>query len=194
VCVLVCSGIDPFHRGVNLQGNHTNTQLTMSGTAVSETYFKHCPSRLEEVNDKRQSMIQRLKISEKEKDALEGKKTEAEMFLAKQVRVRACVCVLCLFVYLCRVGQNRLYTPYMTVYMVISLPKTPYIHRIYMVLANPIYVLLCARVCVCGVLCGHPEVHLAIDFIVVPLMFNRPPILRLWAHHKQSRVLCVHSP
>ena len=28
-------------------------------------------------------------------------------------------------------------TPYMTVYLVISLPKMPYIHRIYMVLANP---------------------------------------------------------
>ena len=37
----------------------------------------------------------------------------------------------------CRVGQNRMYTPYMTVYLVISLPKLPYIHRIYMVLANP---------------------------------------------------------
>ena len=36
-----------------------------------------------------------------------------------------------------RVGQSRIYTPYMTVYMVISLPKLPYIHRIYMVLANP---------------------------------------------------------
>jgi hypothetical protein len=36
-----------------------------------------------------------------------------------------------------RVGQNRIYTPYMTVYLVISLPKMPYIHRIYMVLANP---------------------------------------------------------
>jgi hypothetical protein len=36
-----------------------------------------------------------------------------------------------------RVGQNRIYTPYMTVYLVISLPKLPYIHRIYMVLANP---------------------------------------------------------
>jgi hypothetical protein len=36
-----------------------------------------------------------------------------------------------------RVGQNRVYTPYMTVYMVISLPKMPYTHRIYMVLANP---------------------------------------------------------
>jgi len=42
----------------------------------------------------------------------------------------------------CRVGQNRIYTPYMTVCLVISLPKTPYIHRIFMVqphmvLANP---------------------------------------------------------
>jgi hypothetical protein len=27
----------------------------------------------------------------------------------------------------------------MTVYLVISLPKKPYIHRIYMVLANPTY-------------------------------------------------------
>jgi len=36
-----------------------------------------------------------------------------------------------------RVGQNRIYTPYMTVYLVISLPKIPYVNRIYMVLANP---------------------------------------------------------
>ena len=36
-----------------------------------------------------------------------------------------------------RVGQNRIYTPYMTVFLVISLPKIPYIHRIFMVLANP---------------------------------------------------------
>ena len=28
----------------------------------------------------------------------------------------------------------------MTVYLVISLPQVPYIHRIYMVLANPIYI------------------------------------------------------
>jgi hypothetical protein len=58
------------------------------------------------------------------------------------------------------VGQNRIYTPcmtiylvislpkipfiyapYMTIYLVISLPKMPYMHRIYMVLANPTYVL-----------------------------------------------------
>jgi hypothetical protein len=38
-----------------------------------------------------------------------------------------------------RVGQNRINTPYMTVYLVISLPKIPYIHRKYMVLANPTY-------------------------------------------------------
>ena len=43
---------------------------------------------------------------------------------------------LCL---LCRVGQNRIYTPYMTVCLMISLPKIPCIHRIYMVLANPMY-------------------------------------------------------
>ena len=42
---------------------------------------------------------------------------------------------------MCRVVQNRIYTPYMTVYLVISLPHVPYMHRIYMVLANPSYVL-----------------------------------------------------
>jgi len=35
------------------------------------------------------------------------------------------------------VSQDRICTLYMTVYLVISLPKIPYIHRIYMVLANP---------------------------------------------------------
>ena len=30
-----------------------------------------------------------------------------------------------------RVGQIRTYTPYMTVYLVISMPKAPYIHRTY---------------------------------------------------------------
>ena len=38
-----------------------------------------------------------------------------------------------------RVGQNRTYTPYTTVYMVISLQKIPYMHRRDMVLANPTY-------------------------------------------------------
>jgi len=41
-----------------------------------------------------------------------------------------------------RVVQNRIYTPYMTVYLVISLPKLPYVHRIYMVLANPNYFII----------------------------------------------------
>jgi hypothetical protein len=35
-----------------------------------------------------------------------------------------------------RVGQNRIYILYMTVYLVIFLPTIPYINRIYMVLAN----------------------------------------------------------
>jgi len=39
-----------------------------------------------------------------------------------------------------KVGQNRVYTTYMTVYLVIFLPKTPHIHWIYMILANPRYV------------------------------------------------------
>ena len=38
-----------------------------------------------------------------------------------------------------RVGQNRTYTPYTTVYLVISLQKIPYMHRRDMVLANPTY-------------------------------------------------------
>jgi hypothetical protein len=53
------------------------------------------------------------------------------------------------------VGQNHIYMygvytqgwpeRYIyTVYLVISLPKTPYIHRIYMVLANPIYTVFLA--------------------------------------------------
>jgi len=33
---------------------------------------------------------------------------------------------------ICGVGQNRKYTLYMTVCMVISLPNIPYIHRIYL--------------------------------------------------------------
>ena len=41
----------------------------------------------------------------------------------------------------CRVGQNRVYTPCMTVYLVILLPNILYIHRMYLVLANPRHVL-----------------------------------------------------
>jgi hypothetical protein len=42
---------------------------------------------------------------------------------------------------ICRVGQNRIYTYIYTVYLVISKPKIPYVHRIYMVLANPSYLM-----------------------------------------------------
>jgi hypothetical protein len=34
-------------------------------------------------------------------------------------------------VYIVRVGQNRIYTLYMTVYIMISLPDKPYVHHIY---------------------------------------------------------------
>jgi len=44
-----------------------------------------------------------------------------------------------------RVGQNRMYTLYMTVYFMKSVPKIPYIHRIYMVLANPTHTPQLAR-------------------------------------------------
>jgi|AntDeeMinimDraft_5_1070356.scaffolds.fasta_scaffold67573_1 hypothetical protein len=36
-----------------------------------------------------------------------------------------------------RIGQNRIYTYIYTVYLVIPKPKIPYVHRTYMVLANP---------------------------------------------------------
>jgi len=50
-----------------------------------------------------------------------------------------CVAADCTYHNIGRVGQNRLYTPYMTVYLAISLPKKPCMHRIFMVQANPRY-------------------------------------------------------
>ena len=38
-----------------------------------------------------------------------------------------------------RVGKNCIHTQHMTVYLVISLPKIPFMHRIYMVLASPVH-------------------------------------------------------
>ena len=55
-------------------------------------------------------------------------------------------------VHMCRVGQNRMYAPYMAVYLVLSLRKIPCMHRIYMVLANLTYVCVCG-VCVCVCVC-----------------------------------------
>jgi len=75
------------------------------------------------------------------------------------VCVSVCVCIChpttvstkmgCRFpihnVSMCRVGQNHMYAPlYMTVHLVISQPKIPCTHRIYMVLANPKHVTSCA--------------------------------------------------
>ena len=40
-------------------------------------------------------------------------------------------------VLVCRVGQTHIYTPYITVYLVISLPKISYIHHVHMALDNP---------------------------------------------------------
>lgn len=40
--------------------------------------------QLEELNDKRQGMVQRVKIAERERDALEGEKAAAEAYLAKE--------------------------------------------------------------------------------------------------------------
>ena len=53
-----------------------------------------------------------------------------------------------------RVGQNHTFTPYTTVYLVISLPKIPkipythhiYTHHIYKILANPTHTVLWVRV------------------------------------------------
>jgi len=47
-----------------------------------------------------------------------------------------------MYLHMTRVGQNRTRSPYMTVYLMIFLPKIPYIHRIYMVLANPTHVVI----------------------------------------------------
>ena len=58
-----------------------------------------------------------------------------------------CVCVR-VFVCMCRFGQNHIYTPYMTIYLVVSLSKVPYINRIYIIMANPMYVCWRGRGCV----------------------------------------------
>jgi len=46
-----------------------------------------------------------------------------------------------------RVGQKRIYPLYMTVYLVISLPKLPYIHRIYIYGSGRPYACVVAQLC-----------------------------------------------
>jgi len=54
---------------------------------------------------------------------------------------RVSVCMLSVINrYMYRVGQNHIYTSYMTVYLVIFLPKIPYIHRIYIRLWPTLYI------------------------------------------------------
>jgi len=59
----------------------------------------------------------------------------------------------------CRAGQNRVFAPYLTVYLVISLPILRRIHCLYLVLANPttsacvLMHALYLRVYVCAVFC-----------------------------------------
>ena len=65
--------------------------------------------------------------------------------------------------YISRVGQNRIYTYIYTVYLVISLPKIPYIHRIYMVLASPIYLVIS--------LPKIPYIHRIYMVLVSPIYF-----------------------
>ena len=75
-------------------------------------------------------------------------------FMWDEIHKVLCVCIShgswngCLF--MCRVGQNRIYTSYTTVYLVISLPEITYMHRIYIVLANPIYVSVYVYLCACA--------------------------------------------
>ena len=48
--------------------------------------------RLEEMNEARQSMVQRLKVVERERDGLEGARAAAEAYLDKE---RECTTALC---------------------------------------------------------------------------------------------------
>lgn len=49
--------------------------------------------RLEEMNEKRQGMVQRLKLVERERDSLEGARAAAEAYMAKE---QECVKTQCL--------------------------------------------------------------------------------------------------
>jgi len=67
--------------------------------------------------------------------------------------LQLCIHAVCTM-HICRVGQNHIYAPHMTVYLVISLPKTPYMYRMYRVLANPTYMQYKALQAVCVLICN----------------------------------------
>ena len=93
------------------------------------------------------------------------------------MRILRCICVYLMRTQqtipcthrISRVGQNCIYTPYMTVYVVIPLPKIPYIHRIYMVLANPTYKHQCRTT----------RLFASGDFLLIPC--------RLYLHDQKSQ-------
>ena len=70
-----------------MQQRQTQHTPRLLGGGYPSTNDPLLPSRLEELNEKRQGMIQRLKVVEKEKGLLEGKKAEAEEFLSKQAEM-----------------------------------------------------------------------------------------------------------
>lgn len=58
---------------------------------LTSRYCLHCCCcRLEELNEKRGGMITKLKSVEKEREALEGKKLEAEAYITKQAERLKC--------------------------------------------------------------------------------------------------------
>jgi hypothetical protein len=83
---------------------------------------------------------------------------------------------VCLWIHKRRVGQNRIYTSYMTVYLAISLPKIPYMHRIYMVLANPTQTQYVGLVRTLYILCTYGIFGRKISTKYVPIYI--PPNIR----------------
>jgi len=63
----------------------------------------------------------------------------------------------------------------MTVYLVISLPKSPYIHRIYMVLANPMYLRVVEMWCY-----EHPAATPHFSNILANPMYLR--VVEMWCY------------
>ena len=85
---------------------------------------------------------------------------------------------------MCSVGQNRMYTPYMTVHLVISLPKILYIHRICIGLARTIYIRQ-------GWVIRHRRIVRRIVFITYLTVFLKLLcIIRFWALNE----FCSHKP
>jgi len=109
---------------------------------------------------------------------------------------------------MCRVGQNRIYTPYMTVYMVISLPKIPYTHRTYiwfwptLLMRHTKICSICAHLFTCANLHTSYEMTLNVSHQVM-LHICKPtytsyPVRRTrlvpWQARTQNITAHMHSP